>query len=240
MNEFYKLPRVYTDQPIKAGQSAALSETIHHYLRNVMRMEQGDALRLFNGKDGEYTAALSVLDKKNAVVLPDKKIREQPQTKREVHLLFAPIRKERMDWLVEKSVELGVTHLHPVLTQNTDLRKINEERMQTQIIEAAEQCERLDIPVLSPLQDLFKLLAAWGEEPQIYAALERYDTSRLSEKLLKNDQKHIALLIGPSGGFTAEEMDRIVSKKFAIPVNLGDNILRSETAALAALSILAV
>lgn len=240
MSELYKLPRVYTDQPFKVGQSVAFPESVHHYLRNVMRMEQGGKLRLFNGKDGEFSATLSVLDKKNALAQLDEKIREQPMEKREVHLLFAPIRKERMDWLVEKSVELGATHLHPVLTQNTDLRKINEERMQAQIIEAAEQCERLDIPVLSPLNDLFAVLAKWGENPQIYAALERYDASRLSEKLTSGDKNALAILIGPSGGFTAEEIDRIVSKKFVIPVNLGDNILRSETAALAALSLLAV
>ena len=237
MSEFHKLPRVYADQPFQEGHSVALPEHIHHYLRNVMRMEREQCLRLFNGRDGEFIGTLSTLDKKNAIIRLDQKIKDQPQAGRYIHLLFVPIRKERMDWLVEKAVELGVTHLHPVLSQNADLRKINEERMQAQIIEAAEQCERLDIPRLEPLEDLSKVLSSWGGKPQIYAALERYDAARLSEKHPKGD---CAVLIGPSGGFSHDEMERIASKEFVTPVSLGDHILRSETAAIAALSLLTI
>lgn len=237
MSEFYKLPRIYADQPFQEGGSVALPESAHHYLRNVMRLEQGSSLRLFNGHDGEFIGALEILDKKNAIVRLTQKIKEQPREKNALHLIFSPIRKERMDWLVEKAVELGATHLHPVLTQNTDLRKINEERISAQIVEAAEQCERLDIPVLYPLKDLSQTLADWDINIRIYAAFERYGAKRLSEIAAKND---LAVLIGPSGGFTQEEMHKIATFDFVTPVSLGENILRSETAAIAALSRFAV
>jgi len=202
-----------------------------------MRLEPGAGIRAFNGRDGEFTGTLSTLDKKQAVLTLQSRIRQQPQENRRIHLLFAPIRKERMDWLVEKSVELGATDLHPVLTQNTDNRKVNEERMRAQIIEAAEQCERLDIPTLHAADDLFKILTGWNPEIPVLAAVERVDAPLLSASLPKSE---LAILIGPSGGFTREEKDQLGRLKCVRPVSLGQTILRSETAAIAALAVLAL
>ena len=154
-----------------------------------------------------------------------------------MHLLFAPIFNERMDFLIVKAVELGATLIHPVLTQNTDMRKINEDRLHAQIIEAAEQCERLDLPALMPAKDLFAALASWNKNILMLAALERFDAQPLKKRALPGN---VAVLIGPSGGFTREEMEKIAALSFIQPVSLGENILRSETAAAAALAILNV
>src|SRR5690606_14868363 len=137
--------------------------------------------------------------------------------------------------LVEKAVELGATDIHPVLTQNTDNRKVNEERITAQIIEAAEQCERLDIPDLHATQDLFKAVAGWNTNIPVQAALERYDAQPLSSALPEGD---LAFLIGPSGGFTEEEKNKLAALSFVRPITLGERILRSETAVAAALSSL--
>lgn len=235
MSDPYKLPRIYVNTPFGTGRSLPLDSSVHHYLKNVMRLEAGAEIRAFNGIDGEYLGRLVTLDKRHAIVLLEKELRTQPAPPRKIHLLFAPIRKERMDWLVEKAVELGATDLHPVLTQNTDMRKINEERMAAQIIEAAEQCERLTVPDLHPVQDLSKILAGWTVP--LLAAIERFDAKPLSSLKTSAD---VALLIGPSGGFTAEEKEKIAGLPFVTPVSLGENVLRSETAAAAALAVLSL
>lgn len=226
------------DLPMQGGGLLPLSDGPFHYLKNVMRLEQGAQVRLFNGSEGEFLGTIISLGKKSGEIQLAQKLKDQPATIRRVHLLFAPIRKERMDWLVEKSVELDATDLYPVFTQNTDNRKINPDKISLQIIEAAEQCERLDIPVLHAAQDIFKTLAAWDKSIPLLAALERHDAKTLSASLPA--QGDVAFLIGPSGGFTAEEKDKLSALPFITPVTLGENILRSETAAAAVLSSLLV
>lgn len=237
MSDITKSPRLYVDQPLAAGQAVSIEGPAHHYLKNVLRIEAGQFIRLFNGRDGEFSARVNAASKKTVDVLPEKQLRAQKNATREVHLLFAPIKKERMDFLIEKAVELGATHIHPVLTQNTDVRKINEDRLNAQMIEAAEQCERLDIPALMPAKDLFAALAVWNKNILMLAALERFDAQPLTKRILPGN---VAVLIGPSGGFTREEMEKIAALSFIQPVSLGENILRSETAAAAALAILTV
>lgn len=232
-----KSPRLFTQSPLTTGQNLSLEGPAHHYLKNVMRMETGRFIRLFNGRDGEYAAKILSTDKKAMTVSLEHCLRAQKTPDREVHLLFAPLKKERMDFLIEKAVELGATHLHPVYTQNSDVRKLNDERIEAQMIEAAEQCERLDVPVLMPSQDLFASLATWNRSILMLAALERFDARPIRERILPGN---VAILIGPSGGFTREEKEKISSLSFIQPVSLGENILRSETAATAALSVLAL
>jgi 16S rRNA (uracil1498-N3)-methyltransferase len=233
MTETYKLSRVYVDAPLNEGAEHIVSESIHHYLKNVMRFESGAQLRVFNGQDGEFLGVITEIDKKRAVLKFQKLLKNQPGTGRRVHLLFAPIKKERMDWLVEKAVELGVTDLHPILTQNTDIRKLNEEKIGSQIIEAAEQCERMDIPVLHPVEDVWKVLSGWVCETPILAAIERVEEKSLKDAIPAGD---VAFLIGPAGGFTAEEKEKMMKMREITPISLGEAILRAETAAIAALS----
>lgn len=237
MNDITKSPRLFVEPALNAGAELAIEGPAHHYLKNVLRIGAGAKIRLFNGRDGEFAATVQSTDKKAVHVALDKQLRAQKKPEREIHLLFAPIKKERMDFLIEKAVELGATHIHPVLTQNTDVRKINEDRLAAQMIEAAEQCERLDIPTLSPAKDLFAALATWNKNILMLAALERFDAQPLTKRILPGN---VAVLIGPSGGFTREEMEKISALSFIQPVSLGENILRSETAAAAALAILTV
>lgn len=231
MTDHTKSPRLYLDAPLNEGQTLALTDAAHHYLKNVMRAETGDDVRFFNGRDGEFAARIETIEKKCLTARLEKQLRAQKNPARRVHLLFAPIRKERMDFLVEKAVELGATDLHIVLTQNTDQRKTNEDRLTAQIIEAAEQCERLDIPALHAGEDLFKKLKSWNADIPLFAALERTEAAPLEKQI-----GDCALLIGPSGGFTSGEKERLCALPFLRPASLGDNILRSETAALCGLA----
>jgi 16S rRNA (uracil1498-N3)-methyltransferase len=235
MNEpaLKKLPRLYVDRDLQPGQTLALPEAQAHYLRSVLRQVPGDAVRLFNGRDGEYKAVLDSVDKKSVTARCEILIRPQPEAAQPIHLLFAPIKKARLDFLIEKAVELGATHLHPIITQNTEVRTLNEDRLRLQIIEAAEQCERMDVPVLSPAQKLEDLPAFWSGET-ILACIERHDAPPL-----KSESAH-AILIGPEGGFTENETAFLGGLNFIRPVSLGPRILRSETAVCAALALISL
>ncbi len=233
--EYFKLPRIFTTEDLKIGETVALDDKQSHYLKNVMRKKEGDTIRLFNGRDGECLCCLTKLAKKQAEVSVDSLLKPQPQNTRKIHLIFTPIKKNRMDWLIEKAVELGVTDFHPVLTQNTEVRKIKVERLENQIFEAAEQCERLTIPKLHTLQKMEKILDNGLESTKILGCLERYNTMPLKD--LKLDwAKDIAFLIGPEGGFTREEKEHVAQHTQA--VGLGDTILRCETAVVKALSLI--
>lgn len=234
MPDLTKTTRVYTNQSLGEGLSLSLEGDVHHYLRNVMRVAAGQAVRIFNGRDGEFVARIEKIDKRQIETTLENRVREQRHPAHKLHLLFAPIKKERMDWIIEKAVELGATDLHPVLTQNTDMRKINAERIEAQIIEAAEQCERMDIPTLREIEDLGDKLERWPGEIPLLAAIERMGI----ESVPRGVDYECGLLIGPSGGFTAEERQELVSRGFVRPVSLGKNILRSETAVAAALAIM--
>ena len=230
MADVIKLPRLYVDLELSPGAPLAFSDDQSHYLRSVLRLSPGDNVRVFNGRDGEYLCAMAEITKKGAFATATSQILPQPAPETPLHLYFAPIKKARMDMLVEKAVELGATHLHPVITQNTEIRQINEDRLRAQIIEAAEQCERLTIPALSPATPLNRLAA----DVPLYACLERADAAPHLAAALKPGP--CALLIGPEGGFTTEEMAHIKGLAGTIPVTLGPRTLRAETAAIAALT----
>lgn len=234
--EVIKLPRLYVDGELTPGENLVLTEGQSHYLRTVLRRGEGDRVRAFNGRDGEWLCAIDSRGRKQLGLKPLEKLRGQPETPAEIHLFFAPLKKSAMDWLVEKSVELGATHLHPVLTQNTEVRKINEPRLRQQIAEAAEQCERMDMPALSPLMPLDTALAAWNGG-KITVCLERVDAPRLVASAGNARQ---AFLVGPEGGFTEKERAAFASSSAFSPVSLGDGILRAETAAIVCLSSLKI
>ena len=231
----YKSPRLYVSDPIKDGQEINLLPAHVHYLSGVMRLKEGAEIRIFNSRDGEWISTFHPINKKTATLRASENIKPQPSTKRRIHLIFAPIKKQRMDFMVEKAVELGATDLHPILTQNTEVRKINTERVQAQIIEATEQCERLDLPTLHALEAMDKKCTGWDKSTTLLCGLERHECPHISA--FKNE-KDVAFLIGPEGGFTKEEVTMLTSLDQITPVNLGDTILRAETAALYGLSIL--
>ena len=224
-----KLPRLYVDNELRESNIVNLNKDQAHYLLHVLRIHAGDCLRLFNGHDGEWRASVDSANKKGVSARIDSRIKEQPPVPRELHLFFAPIKKARMDWLIEKAVELGATHLHPVLTHNTEVRAINEERIRAQIIEAAEQCERMDLPELFSLQPVLNILSTLP----LLACLERTDAKSLKESI--PEKESVAFLIGPEGGFTEDEKKKLCGMKNVAAVSLGPRVLRSETAAIMAL-----
>lgn len=233
--EIKKLARLYVDNALRIGESFTLSKEHSHYLCTVMRKKEGECVRLFNGREGEFVCEIIVGSKKSAQLLVSEKIFEQPDCALEVHLFFAPIKKQRMEWLIEKAVELGVTHMRPILTQNTEVRKIRTDRIEAQIIEASEQCERMDVPTISDIDDIKSVVAKWSEDYPICAAVEREGGLRHVGDVVKSSESR-AFLIGPEGGFTEDEVQWLANQKQICCVSLGENILRAETAALYMLS----
>lgn len=235
--DFFKLPRLFIEAPLGEGDDLTLSADQAHYFKTVLRRQDGDQIRLFNGRDGEWLCALRDLGKKEGWAVVLRQIKPQPQNPPRVHLFFAPIKKSRLDWLIEKAVELGATDLHPVMTQNTEIRDVNDKRLTQQIFEAAEQCERLDRPMLHPV---IKVQAITGHLPPgvtFFACLERGETQALN-RLLQDVplNRDVAVLIGPEGGFTAAEASWIMDQDGWQAASLGPRILRCETAVCVALT----
>ena len=220
------------DEDFKNGLPLTLAPTHCHYLKTVLRRQEGDFIRVFNGIDGEYTAEITTLGKKTGTTTLVEKLKDQPTAAPHVHLLFAPIKKARLEILIEKAVELGVTDLHPVLTMRTENRKLNIERLRAQIIEAAEQCERLDIPQFHAIQKLETVITKWDKTSEIFWANERGENTPLNRCRAQN----YAFLIGPEGGFTNEEAEMLYKVTNITPISLGKRIYRAETAAMLCLS----
>ena len=234
-NYDYRLPRLFIETDLAENSTIPLDDDSAHYLKNVLRRPDGSQLRVFNGRHGEFLAFFTAVDRKKYNLTVESQIRPQPNPTKEIHLVFAPIKKDRQDFMIEKSVELGATHFHPVLTQQTVIRDLNEKRVAKQIQEASEQSERLALPELNPLQKLAEFIRDWPEEISLLAAIERQDTVFLGEITIPNK---CAFLIGPEGGFSESEREMLLSNKKITPVGLGDQILRAETAALFGLSLI--
>jgi len=233
MNNYFKLPRLYSTQPLSEKADVLLTDNQSHYLRNVMRRKEEDLIRLFDGHNGEWLGKITALSKKYTTVTLQEQLKQQPLENRRVRFVFSPIKKHRMDWMIEKMVELGVTEFQPVLFQNTEVRKTNEDRMTTQIFEAAEQCERFTIPTLHPLKKLDRFLGEDDFNGLNLACLERFESSQSLDDVISED---VSFLIGPEGGFTEDEKNLIAQSMCAI--DLGETILRCETAAIKTLVLL--
>ncbi len=230
-SDFTKLPRLYIDRNFLPNATVKLEAAQAHYLKNVLRAKPGEFLRLFNGREGEWLAGIVDFGKNDCTVMLKGKIREQPPKPVETHLIFAPIKKDRLDFLIEKAVELGVTDLHPVLTSRTEVRKINEERIKAQILEAAEQCERFEIPALHPLADLKAKIKDWPYQIPVLWCRERGESPHVSSL----QEKSWAFLIGPEGGFDDNEFAFLGGLPGVKPLSLGETVLRAETAVILAL-----
>jgi 16S rRNA (uracil1498-N3)-methyltransferase len=195
-----------------------------------MRQAAGDDVTLFNGRDGEWRARLTVLARNRAEALPFQQTRPQTQAA-DIWLVFAPLKRDATDLVVQKATELGVSALQPVFTARTNTARINAERLSAIAREAAEQSERLTVPALRPALPLADLLAGWPRERILAASIERLPATPVPEAAG-------ALLIGPEGGFAPAELDVLRSTSFVSPLCLGPLVLRAETAAIAGLALL--
>ncbi len=223
------------DEALSAGARFELPREQAHYLSNVLRLGVGDELRIFNGRDGEWKARISDVSRKKCVIYMVEPLRA-PQTSPDIWLCFAPLRKHRNAFILEKATELGVAEFHPVVTARTQYAKLRLEKMQSQIIEAAEQTERLDLPVLHETIDLAKLLDGWPKDRTLIFADEGGD-AKPALNVLGKLKGAAALLIGPEGGFSDEERALLREQNFVKPVTLGPRILRADTAALSLLTL---
>ncbi len=232
------LSRLYVPvENLSGGEEIELSEGQHHYLRNVMRAQEGAQLRIFNGRNGEWLARIKELSKKKVIISLFEKIGEQTSSE-DIWILASPIKKEAFDFMVEKSAELGAAQFFPIICERTVISRINRERLQATANDAAEQCERLDIMQVSDLGDLEVLFETWAPGRKLIFCLERGEASPLAVTLQKlPPDTPLAILIGPEGGFTEAEIAFIRQQPFALPVSLGTRILKAETAAVAALAI---
>lgn len=199
-----------------------------HYLGKVMRLQPGDGVVLFNGRDGEWQATLDEVRKNRATVRLSSCLRLQQDTEG-VELLFAPLKRDATELVIRMGTELGVTRFRPVLTARTNTHRLNLERLGLIAQEAAEQCERLDVPALMPLEPLAAVLARWPARRRLAVALERQGQGKAPGDC-------DALLIGPEGGFSEEEVTRLSRHEAVQSFSLGSRILRADTAACAALA----
>jgi 16S rRNA (uracil1498-N3)-methyltransferase len=225
--------RVYVDQPLGPGQAIALDEARANYLFAVMRLGVGAFVHLFNGRDGEWRAEVAEAGKRRGIAVCAEQTAPQGMPA-DVWLLFSPVKKERTSFIVEKAVEMGAARLLPVGTRHMNSERFRADRHQLHAVEAAEQCGATWVPEVVELQPLDRVLAAWPEGRRLYWADEG-EAGRAA--LLSAVPGPAAILIGPEGGFSPEERERLSRLPFVTPFALGPRILRAETAALAALAM---
>lgn len=226
-------PRLYVAQDLYPDAALTLPTGPSHYLATVLRIKPGAAVLVFNGRDGEWCGRVAEAGRKATVLHLDVQTRAQVEEPG-AHLLFAPIKKARLDFLVEKAVELGASRLTPVLTRHTVVDKVKTDRLAATMTEAAEQCERLSLPRLDPPVRLSALLDGWAPENALHVAVARADEAAWPDAVAVRAEP--AVLVGPEGGFSSQEEEALRAHPAVRPVSLGSRVLRAETAAIAALA----
>ena len=224
-------PRLYTEAQLGVDIAVPIDGNAAHYLLSVMRIREGDPVLLFGGPDGEWTAKAEQVRKRDLVLRCEQQMRPQ-EIVPDFWLCAAPIKKGRIDLVAEKACELGVARLIPVRTERSIVDKVNGERLQSHLVEAAEQCGRTAIPALDDMTTLPALLADWPQGRAMFFADEMGGVP-MNEAFAANGGA-AALLVGPEGGFTDKERAAIRAHPAARPISLGPRILRAETAAIAA------
>jgi 16S rRNA (uracil1498-N3)-methyltransferase len=227
-------PRLHVQDALGAGALITLDQPQSHYLGSVMRRQPGDMVRLFNGRDGEWAARVASVAKKAVTLAAEHQSGRQEQVP-DLWLCAAPLKKGRIDWLVEKACELGVARLVLVTTQRTVVDKPNLERLMAHLVEAAEQSGRTAVPELPEPLSLSQMLKNWPADRALIFADETGGEAMAAT--MARVPAPAAILIGPEGGFTAPERDAIRAHPGAVAVSLGPRILRADTAALAAVAV---
>ncbi len=227
--------RLHIEAPLAAGAGVELDSDQGHYLRHVLRLQRGAGVALFNARDGEWRAVIDGFTKDRCRLAVESRRRPPEPPEPELWLLFAPLKRARLELMVEKATELGVTRLVPVPTRHTDIGRVNAERLAAIAREAAEQCERLSVPEISRPVPFFQLLSDWPGLPLLVCA-ESGAARPLAAAAAGLPPGPVAFLVGPEGGFANSELDELARQPFVVPVGLGPRVLRAETAALAALA----
>jgi 16S rRNA (uracil1498-N3)-methyltransferase len=232
----FRTTRLYVDAPLEGGCSAALDRGQVHYLTNVLRLKAGQSILVFNGRDGEWRATIEG-GKRAASLRIGARTRAQTAPA-DLHYLFAPLKSARLDYMVQKAVELGVSRLQPVLTRHGQIARVNRERMRANAVEAAEQCGIISLPEIAPPIALADALKARAAGRYLVFCDEAADIADPLAVLAKvPPHAPLAVLIGPEGGFAAEERAALLKLSNVVRLALGPRILRADTAAVAALAL---
>jgi len=228
--------RLFVDAPLAAGTTVTCTPEQASYLRGVLRLGEGDEILIFNGRDGEWRARLSEAGKRGAVLEAVSLVREQAGGP-DIHYLFAPLKRARLDYMVQKATEMGVARLVPALTQHTVAERVNLDRLRANVIEAAEQCGILRVPEIAEPVKLAHLIKDWDAARTLIYCDERAAQASPLAALKALAPGPLAVLVGPEGGFSAGERDMIRALPQTCVISLGPRILRADTAAVAALAL---
>lgn len=238
-----KSQRLFVDMPLAGGLSVELGRDGANYLKNVLRMSIGDELLLFNGRDGEWRSKIKALAKRKVMLEALALVRAQ-QAGPDIDYLFAPLKRARLDYMMQKAAELGVRRLRPILTERTVVDRVNLTRMRANAIEAAEQCGILHVPTVYEPVKLAQMLAQWDEQRDLVFCDESAaagdpiaDLRVLRKGTGTAGSLKLAVLIGPEGGFSHKEQNLLRRSPFVMAISLGPRIMRADTAAVAALSL---
>jgi 16S rRNA (uracil1498-N3)-methyltransferase len=232
-------PRLFVDSPLAEGGSVALNRDQSNYLVAVMRLAAGDSVVVFNGRDGAWLSKLGAAGKKNATLDLVVQIAHQP-AREDLWFGFAPLKTGRLDYLVQKATEMGAGTIQPVITRFTQVHRLKADKLRANIIEAAEQCEVLNIPDLADETPLSDLLLRWRERHGLRRLIfcdEGAHAGSPTQALEGLQGLPVGLLVGPEGGFSDEERAALLAQDFVVPISLGPRILRADTAAVAALAL---
>lgn len=235
MRANYKLKRLFIDASLSADAPVEATREQTHYLRTVLRLEEGAELLVFNGRDGEWRARLAAPSKKAALLVPVALERAQPE-RPTLLFCFAPIKAGRLDWMVEKAVEMGAGTIQPVITRFTQNRRISRDKMEAWVLDAAQQCGVLALPDVRDAVDLDMLLDEWDDRRTLIFCDEASGTNNPKSLLEGLGSGPLGVLTGPEGGFSDDEREKLAALSFVRAIPLGPRILRADTAAVAALT----
>ena len=235
MARFSRLQRLYIPNDIMPDTALPLERSQAHYLLNVLRMGTGDPILVFNGRDGEWRAEVVPEGRRDAALVPRERVRAQPDPS-DLELLFAPLKRERLDYTIQKAVEMGAGRIRPVITQHTQGR-FNLERARANALEAAEQCGILAIPTVDEPIPLTTALDGWDGRPLIFCDENEEAQNPLDALEAIPTDLSLGVLIGPEGGFSEQERGRLRDMKCVRPIPLGPRVLRADTAMVAALAV---
>jgi 16S rRNA (uracil1498-N3)-methyltransferase len=232
----HRLQRLFVKSPLKGRGKVELDPDHVHYLGNVLRLREGEKLLVFNGKDGEWCAELSAVGKRRAELTLDHQTRPQEDGP-DLHYLFAPLKRVRLDYMAQKATEMGVSALRPVITRHTVAERVKLDRILANAIEAAEQCGILHVPEVMEPAKLTRVIEDWDDGRLLIFADEVAPHASPIEALSRVGPRPVAVLIGPEGGFDLDERAALLAKPFVLPISLGPRVMRADTAAVAALAL---
>lgn len=237
MRANYRMQRLFVPHDLIQDGAIEADRAQSHYLADVLRLAAGAQLLLFNGRDGEWLASVASVGKKSVTLKAVAPVRAQPPLPDLIYC-FAPLKAGRLDYLVQKAVEMGAGLLQPVITQHTQMSKVGTERLQANAIEAAEQCGILAIPQVAETVKLDRLLWEWEPGRRLLFCDESAETNNPSAALGRIAERKLGLLVGPEGGFSDDERRQLHALPFVTAIPLGPRILRADTAAVAALAVI--